>query len=225
MLFHWSSFFFSYDVQEFLGLLGIWDKGISFWGTVIGVFFALYRKRKNTEEPLLALLDQLAPALLVGMMFGEFGAFLDGSLYGTPTTLTIGVTFKSAYVKYISPIHPTQLYALAYTTIILLLTLHLLKKSRSATVHGIVTEVTMTLMSAGIFIEEFFRGDDVFTLFGIRMGFYVSAIIFIFGVILLRKRIKNPELYDPDGVLCCVTSPLKSLLARLRLRSKKLPVQ
>lgn len=225
VLFHWSFFFFSYDVREVLGLLGIWDKGISFWGTLIGVIFALYRKRKNTEEPLMSLLDQLTPAVLVGMLFGEFGAFLDGSLYGSPTTLSIGVTFKSAYVKYISPIHPTQLYAMFYTALIFILTLHLLKKSRSATVHGIVTELAVTLMSACIFIEEFFRGDDVFTLFGIRIGMYISAIIFGIGAYHLRKRIQNPEQNDPDGVLRCITSPLQALGAKFGLKSKKLPVQ
>lgn len=225
IVFHWNFFFFSYSTQEFLGLLGIWDKGISFWGTLIGVLFALYRKRKSTDEPLMAILDQLTPAVLVGMMFAEFGAFLDGSLYGSPTTLPIGVTFRSAYVKYISPIHPTQLYALAYTALILLLALHLLKKSRNATTHGIVTELTVTLMSVCIFIEEFFRGDDVFRLLGIRIGMILSLILFSAGVYALRKRVQNPTSYDPDGVLSCFTTPLRALKEKLDSRLKRTKVQ
>ncbi len=225
ILFHWSFFFFSYGMQEWLGLFGIWDKGFSFWGTLAGVLFALYRKRNSTEEPIMALIDQLVPAVLVGMMFGEFGAFLDGSLYGSPTTLPWGVVFKSAYVKYISPIHPTQIYALIYTTLTMILMLHLLKKSRSATVHGIVTEICITIMSAFFFIEEFFRGDEVFTVFGIRIGIYTSAVIFICGTLMLRKRIVNPDLKDPDGILRWLTSVRRKLMAKLHSKSENLPVQ
>lgn len=218
VILHWDLFFYSYESREWFGLLALWDKGISFWGSLAGALLTLYIVRKKSEEPLGRMLDQLSPALLVGIMFGSFGAFLDGSLYGIPTELPWGITFRSAYVKYISDIHPTQLYSVLYTGIVLFIALKLLSKTRNTRASGLISEIVLIVMSFFIFLEEFIRGDEVYRIAGIRLGHIVSFIAFGIGIYLIRRRIIKPDIYDPDNVFQNIISPVRTSIIKIKSR-------
>ncbi len=212
---HHELYFYTYEPREWLSLLGLWDKGISFWGALVGFLFAITRLYKKNGESIASLFDQLTVALLVGMLFGSIGTFLDGASYGIPTTLPWAMTFRSAYVKYISPIHPTQLYSALYISVILALMLRLLSKLRGTQISGFVTEVGILLLSCSIFIENFVRGDDTLQLGPVRVSQIAAFAISAYCVHRIIKRFNA----RPSQAS---TETIESVFPRFQLLLKKL---
>ena len=147
------------------------------------------RKEKD-ETSALRLFDLLIPALLIGMFFGNIGAFLDGINYGSPTNLPWSVVFRSATVKYISPIHPTQLYGALYCLGTGLFLLSVLKKLHGRLV-GFVTELSIFIFSFFKFFEEFFRGDEALKIGSLRIAQIIAFIGMCVGLFLLYRRYTN----------------------------------
>lgn len=198
ILFHSDLYFYHF---KFFGLFALWDKGFSFWGAVfafVGIVFYL----QKSGAVLSRLWDILVPSLLVGIAIADIGAFLDGINYGLPTDLPIGIIFRSASVKYISPIHPTQLYGAFYAAAIAFGLILLLKKFRSETANGMpgfIAEVGVLLFSACKFLEEFFRGDETLRVFSLRVPQLIAGAVFIFFAYFIFVRHRKPN--DPGSAV------------------------
>ncbi len=214
---HHELYFFTYEPREWLGLLGLWDKGISFWGALTGFCLALMRLYKKNGQPLSPLLDQLSVALLVGMIFGSIGTFLDGASYGVPTTLPWGMTFRSAYVKYISPIHPTQLYSALYLSVTLVILLRLLSKLRGTQISGFVTELGVLIISCGMFLENFVRGDDTLFIGPIRAPQITALAVAIYCMYRIIKRFNAQPVVDSTETIQSVFPLVQTILKKLHL--------
>lgn len=215
---HHELYFFTYEPREWLGLLGLWDKGISFWGALTGFGIALTRLYKKNGQPLAPLLDQLTVAVLVGMLFGSIGTFLDGASYGIPTTLPWSMNFRSAYVKYISPIHPTQLYSALYITVTLVVMLRLLSKLRGTQISGFVTEIGILMLSCGMFVENFVRGDDTVYVGPVRVPQILTLVVTVYCVYRIIKRFNTQQSPNVSETTIQSEFPLaQSLLKKLHL--------
>lgn len=102
----------------------LWQGGLTYYG---GFLFALiatlvYSYRKKLS--FLVLADFLSPAVLLGLVFGRIGCFLNGCCYGKPTSLFWGIRFPRGSIPFrdhpdaghrlgffsTQPLHPTQLY-------------------------------------------------------------------------------------------------------------------
>lgn len=190
---HPDYYFYKLQLSSFINLFAIWDKGLSFWGAVIGWFCSiLYIARKGKESPL-RIFDITIPAVMIGMFFGNIGALLEGINYGMPTNLPWGVAFRSANVKYISPLHPTQLYSAIYALALGIFLFMILKKLRSA-MPGFLFELGVLMFGIFKFLEEFFRGDETFKLFSIRVPQIISALAVIIAAYLIYERYgKDPQ--------------------------------
>lgn len=173
---HFDLYFYHFEFSKLVEVVALWDKGLSFWGAVfawaVGLWYLGYRK----DESIMRLTDLMTPALLIGMVFGNLGAFLDGINYGTPTELPWGMMFRSAHVKYISAIHPTQLYGMIYVLATSLMLLSLLKRLRG-NLPGFVTKLGVLLFSMFKFFEEFLRGDEAIKLLGMRLPQLIALAI------------------------------------------------
>jgi prolipoprotein diacylglyceryltransferase len=72
--------------QSFSTILRIWDGGLVFYGSVIGglaayvVYYYIVLRKHHVKSWKLA--DIIAPALVLGIVFGRFGCFLNGCCYG-----------------------------------------------------------------------------------------------------------------------------------------------
>ena len=165
---HLPLFFYDFDfsIRIFIGLISIWDQGLSFWGGAIGVVASLMYLAKKYDGDLEKWLDLLALAALIGFSIGVVGTFLDGMNHGRETILPWGMTFESRAVKYAVPIHPVQLYALVYMTAITIFSFELHKKLRMQTA-GFISRYVVLLYALFRFLEEFFRGDDTIMIAGI----------------------------------------------------------
>jgi phosphatidylglycerol:prolipoprotein diacylglycerol transferase len=179
---------FAYPIKYApIRMIGIWDRGLEFWGVVVGIFGYLFYACKKDEENAWRWSDILSLAILTGIPFGHFGAYLEGLNFGRETNLPWGVTFESYTVPYTLPIHPAQMYALIYSLIITVTALYIF--TRKPLRHD--GDLTLGIAASyGIlrFIEEFFRGDESLTLSGISLAYFLSLLSVVIAGILLLKR-------------------------------------
>ncbi|GAC1571377.1 MAG: prolipoprotein diacylglyceryl transferase [Candidatus Dormibacteria bacterium] len=78
------------------------------------VLLALWCRRRRI--PIWRLTDAMTPAILVAIILVRWGNFMNGELYGDPTTLPWGIVFPGIPG---GPRHPLQLYEMAGTGLIL----------------------------------------------------------------------------------------------------------
>ena len=98
-------------------ILKVWNGGMSFHGGFLGVVFGalLYGKKKKSN--LLSLGDLIAIASPPGLFFGRLANFINGELWGKPTSSSWGIVFPATDAKLCPSSwvgectrHPSQLY-------------------------------------------------------------------------------------------------------------------
>ncbi len=74
-------------------ILQVWKGGMSFHGGFLGVVIAaaLYFRKHNI--PILSGADMIALSVPVGLFLGRVANFINGELWGRPTTAPWGVIF------------------------------------------------------------------------------------------------------------------------------------
>lgn len=172
----------------FLDVLGIWDRNFNFWGVVLGLGLSLAYFAKKEEESVKKWLDLLTLALLSAMPFGHLGSLLEGINYGHETSLPVGITFETFAVPYTLPIHPTQVYALIYTIIIATIAFLIFFKKIWPQEEGALTLIVAESYALLRFTEEFFRGDEYISFFGIHLAHIVSLLVAMGAGIFLFYR-------------------------------------
>ena len=84
-----------YSFQDWLAdplrILRIWEGGMSFHGGLLGVLVAVALFARRTRRPFFAVTDFLAPLVPVGLGAGRIGNFVNGELWGAPTTVAWGM--------------------------------------------------------------------------------------------------------------------------------------
>jgi len=171
----------------------IWDKGLSFWGAILGLTIMMIIICFKKNESILKWIDALVIPVGLGIIIANFGQLLDGQGYGTPTNLPWGMTYESINVKYTVPIHPTQIYSMLYVGGILFF----IKKHRQYEFfkkEGNISLFAITFYSFVRFWMEFLRGDDTIDILGIRLAAIISAIIFLISGYILFKRYKKSHI-------------------------------
>lgn len=170
-----------------LRIVSIWDKGFNFWGIVLGMLVYLYWTARKAGENTGKWLDIVTMSFLAAIPFGHIGALMEGLGYGRETNLPWGITFDSYTVPYTVPIHPTQIYALIYTLIILGVMSFLVFKKQLKH-DGDAALIAATAYSGMRFIEEFFRGDEAITLWKLNLAHWICLFVFVFAGISLLIR-------------------------------------
>jgi prolipoprotein diacylglyceryltransferase len=196
ILYNLSYFWERITSGNFLELLYIWDKGLSIWGAIIGIFLSLFLLARRAKEDFLAWADIVTVSSLFGGVFINIGAFLDGRNYGTPTDLPWGVIIETS--QYAIPIHPVQIYAAIYCGLIALILFQLFN-SNFFKKSGIIALTAVTSYSFFRFFEEFLRGDETNLLFGIIREAQIYAFLGLsIGGYLLYRYFRK---YKQDNTL------------------------
>lgn len=169
-----------------LDSLKFWDGGLSIQGAVVaGLIVCLLFVIKN-KIPFWKFTDVLAPALILGQGIGRIGCLLNGDAYGAPTSLPIGLIYKvgtPAYTAYGSqPLFPAEILEGAADFAILLILLRLLRKKPF---DGMVTLSYFLLYSIARFTLEFWRGDSLTVLGGIKAAQLTSLVTAVFALLLI----------------------------------------
>jgi phosphatidylglycerol---prolipoprotein diacylglyceryl transferase len=107
-------------IENPLTLLKIWEGGMSFHGGLLGVIAAYFLFARKHQLNVFYIADFAAPAIPVGLFTGRIGNFINGELWGSPTTLPWGMVFPRAGAE---PRHPTMLYEALLEGLVLFLIL------------------------------------------------------------------------------------------------------
>lgn len=97
-------------VSEPLVILRIWEGGMSFHGGLIGVLVAIGWYARVHKLNYFDIGDFAVPMIPIGLFTGRIGNFINGELWGAPTTLPWGMVFPRVDDL---PRHPSMLYEAA----------------------------------------------------------------------------------------------------------------
>jgi phosphatidylglycerol:prolipoprotein diacylglycerol transferase len=160
-------------------LLYVWEGGLSFHGGFLGVATAAWIYARKKKIPFLRFADIFCVPIALGNAFGRIGNFINGELYGTPTSLPWGVVFQGAE----GARHPTQIYEALYNAAIfgILYTLRN-KQWKDGTIFGIF----MILYAIFRFTVEFIK--DLPQYGALTMGQWLTLPVFLIGIWLVWTR-------------------------------------
>jgi prolipoprotein diacylglyceryl transferase len=166
------------------GPFAIWKGGLGIWGgialgTLAGV---VVLRRRGTDIP--RFLDAAAPGLLVAQAIGRIGNYFNQELFGGPTNLPWGLHIDAAhrparYAQYTS-FHPTFLYELLWN-LALAGALVWLGRHRKIRAPGLFA-LYVAGYSAFRILEELLRVDPAHHILGLRLNFFVAALLCITGL-------------------------------------------
>ena len=187
-------------VRDPLGLLRIWEGGMSFHGGLIGVLVAMAWFARREGRAFFDVADWLAPVVPVGLLCGRIGNFVNGELWGAPSDLPWAMVFRDPLAGGV-PRHPTQLYEAGLEGLALFLILWTL--SARPRPRGLVSGTF--LVGYGVFrgLVEFVRVPDAhlgYLAFGwLTMGQVLCLPMIAFGLWLLARARRQPAATAPGG--------------------------
>jgi len=89
-----------------LSVFAIWQGGLELLGGVILAITVIFFYLRYHKLPIRVYLDILAIALLLALVFGRIGCFMNGCCFGKPTTMPWGVRFPYGSLAYRSQVNP-----------------------------------------------------------------------------------------------------------------------
>ena len=173
--------------------LKIWQGGLGVWGAIaFGVLGAwLVARRRQIRFP--ALLDAMAPGILVAQAIGRLGNWFNQELFGRPTTLPwaleIAPQYRPAGFEQFGTFHPTFLYEMLWNLAAAGVLVWLDRRFRLG--HGKVFALYVMLYTAGRFWIEALRIDTVTEIAGFRLNNYTSLILFLAALAWLIWLVRN----------------------------------
>jgi len=116
---------FSYYMKDPINIFKIWERGMSFHGAFILTAILLYLYLKLNNYDVFRIADKIIVIVPVGLFFGRIGNFINGELYGRPTTVPWAMIFPAGgnILR-----HPSQIYEALCEGLILFLILFILEK-------------------------------------------------------------------------------------------------
>jgi phosphatidylglycerol:prolipoprotein diacylglycerol transferase len=167
-----------------LDVFMVWQGGMAFHGGLIGVIaaMALFARRRGWR--FLQISDFIAPLVPLGLAAGRMGNFINGELWGRPTTVPWGMVFPQAGDGIVR--HPSQLYQFAGEGLLLFLLLWLY--SSRPRPMGAISGLFLVGYGVMRFLAEFAREPDAFLGLlglGLSMGQWLSLPMIALGLALL----------------------------------------
>jgi phosphatidylglycerol:prolipoprotein diacylglycerol transferase len=159
---------------------------MSFHGGFLGVVIAMIFFARRHHLPWLSVTDFIAPLVPLGLGAGRIGNFINGELWGRPTSVPWGMIFPQVDAI---PRHPSQLYEFALEGIALFVILWWL--ARKPRPQGFLSAAFLVGYGSFRFLVEFTREPDRFlgTLaFGLSMGQWLSLPMIVAGLLLFWLR-------------------------------------
>lgn len=171
-----------------LEILFLWDGGMSFHGGLAGIMLAMVFFVRARGGNILSGLDLLGAIGTIGLFLGRVANFINGELYGAPTSLPWGMIFPTDPDQL--PRHPSQLYEALLEGVVLFIIIrvvtHVFYGLRRP---GLVAGIFGVGYAASRILVEFFRLPDVQLgyLYGgwLTMGQVLSLPILLAGLGLI----------------------------------------
>lgn len=199
VLFYRPEFYFADPVQ----IVRIWDGGMSFHGGVIGVSLAILWMSRRNGLDWLRIHDYVACCIPFGLFFGRLANFVNGELWGRPSTVPWAMVFPGTQDGI--PRHPSQLYEAGLEGIGLFLLLwFLFWKTDARRWPGMLVGAFLAGYGVCRFLLEFVRQPDAgleSLPWGLSMGQTLTVPMLLGGAYLIatakgrtgRARVAPPE--------------------------------
>ena len=169
-------------------ILQLWRGGMAFHGALVGCGLVTWLfARRNKVSPW-GTMDLCAAAVPIGLLFGRIANFINGELFGRPTSVPWGMVFPEAAAQHPemepTPRHPSQLYEAFFEGLVLLLVLRWLTHRRLALqTPGAVTGAFLVGYGLARSFSELFRQPDPLHTF--TAGPFTPGIVYSLPMILL----------------------------------------
>lgn len=168
-------------------MAAIWHGGLAIHGGIIGGLLGGIIMTRRLKIPFWRMADTVAPSIILGMVFGRFGNFMNGDAHGLPTDKPWGLVFKpetAAGIQFSDqPIHPTMLYELTFNALIFS---YLWRIRARGYRDGYLFSLYLILYSTNRFFVSFFRADSLM-IGGLRAAHLASVIIIILALLWIIK--------------------------------------
>jgi phosphatidylglycerol:prolipoprotein diacylglycerol transferase len=210
-------------IDSLLDVVQYWKGGIVYYGGILGGVIAFFAYRHFRPFPLRPYLDVMAPAIMVGTLFGRLGCFLNGCCYGDVCNLPWAVSFPKPSppwerqynlglippeATHSLPLHPTQLYsALDAVVLLILLTTFYPLRRRDGEVMGLL----MITYPITRFLIEYLRNDEGVFFAGLTISQNISILLLLCGFAYWGWLSRFPRTRHADEAV--PNNPVKSSLA------------
>lgn len=172
------------DYQRFedepLRAFEIWRGGLGIWGAVIGGALAVVVVTRRRRMDTLAVMDCMAPGIVLAQAIGRWGNFFNQELFGKPTTLPWGLEISLSHrpvgYEQFSTFHPTFLYESLYCLAVFGALLLVERHRRLA--RGQTFALYVVLYTFGRFWFENLRIDPAHQIAGLRLNAWTSVLVF-----------------------------------------------
>jgi phosphatidylglycerol:prolipoprotein diacylglycerol transferase len=176
-------------------IFAIRQGGMSFHGGFLGVLVAAWIFSKRKDLCFWRFMDVLAVATPIGLFLGRLANFINGELYGRPTTLPWGIVFPHAGPN---ARHPSQLYEALLEGVVLWSILWSLVHKRGCSLNpGLLAGVFALGYGLARVSLECVRAPDsafneaLFETWHITLGQVLSLPLIIVGCWLIFRRKEN----------------------------------
>jgi prolipoprotein diacylglyceryl transferase len=166
------------------GPIAIWQGGLGIWGGIaLGALAGIWvLHRRGADIP--RFMDAAVPGIIVAQAIGRIGNYFNQELFGKPTTLPWGLEISPAhrpvgYLHY-ATFNPTFLYELIFD-LALAGALIWLGHHRKIRHPGLFALYIAGYSGFRIF-EEAIRIDPSHRYLGLRLNFYVAAVLCLAGL-------------------------------------------
>jgi prolipoprotein diacylglyceryl transferase len=179
------------------GVFEIWKGGLGIWGGIAGGVLAGSIVIKRSGNSVYGFMDACAPGLLLAQAIGRWGNYFNQELFGKPTDLPWGleIDVQNRPAQYASneTFHPTFLYESLWN--LLGMGVLLLVDRRFRIRPPGLFALYVAWYTAFRMFEETLRIDPSHEYFGLRLNFYVSAVLFALSIVAFiwsQRRSQEP---------------------------------
>ena len=184
----------SYYLDNPQDIIAVWKGGMAFHGALVGCAIAIWAFARRNDVNGWSAADLCTAAVPIGLFFGRIANFINGELFGRPTTVPWGMVFPEAALHYPevepTPRHPSQLYEAALEGILLFLVLRLLTHRFGALKHpGLISGAFLIGYALARSTGELFRQPHfahAFNVGPLTAGIAYSIPMLLLGVLVVR---------------------------------------
>jgi len=201
--------------------LKITNGGLGIWGAVVLGTVSVYAYLRFKKIPFAPFADALAPAVVLAQAIGRLGNWFNQELFGAETTVPWGLKIFNrvdelgnfapvtghSTGEVLQVVHPTFLYELLWNVLVFGFLILVDRKFRLG--HGRVFALYVAGYTLGRTVIESMRTDPATMVFGLRINFIVSIVVFIIAVVVffLLKRGRETQDEVRGGSLSTSSEP------------------
>jgi phosphatidylglycerol:prolipoprotein diacylglycerol transferase len=188
VLFYEPRFFLSHPLE----VPAVWNGGMSFHGALLGSVIAILLFARRIGANAWSVMDLTAAATPMGLFFGRLANFINGELWGRPSTVPWAMVFPGAGPL---PRHPSQLYEAALEGALLFCVLWWLTRRRGTLrTPGLVAGAFLIGYGLARSFSELFREPDpghILTHPPFTAGILYSLPMIIAGALVVRAALRR----------------------------------